>query len=141
MGGKPLRKGWIKILLLFRHKQAVANCSYSMSPGLPGGMSSTGQGGHAPVWLVTALCHPESLGKYDMFKLEASTAQIFLKYLNLPDEMHIYCLSPCLYMASHHVCSTHLSSHGEAVGSMIRRGQGLHDLPQLGLCLRGIDMP
>lgn len=42
-------------------------------------MSSTGQGSHAPVRLLTTLCHPKSLGKDDMFKLEASTAQVFLK--------------------------------------------------------------
>ena len=112
-----------------------------MSTGLLRGMLSTGQGGHAPVWLPTTLCHPESMGKYDMFKLEASTAQIFLKRLKLPDEIHIYCLSPCLYMASHLVCSTHLSSHGQAVGSVTRRGQGLHYLLQLGLHLRGTAMP
>jgi len=82
-------KGWIKILLLFRRKQVVANCLYSMSPGLLGVMSSTGQGGHAQLWLLTTRCHLKSLGKYDLFELETSTAQIFLKCLNLPDEAYI----------------------------------------------------
>lgn len=100
-----------KTLMLFRCKQVFANCLYSVSPGLLGDLLSAGQNDCAQVWLLTILCHPKPLRKYGMFKLEASTAQVFLKCLNLPDNIHVCCLSFCFLNDFYLVCSTDLSSH------------------------------